>query len=175
MDCRKEACVGPKDAQASLGRSSGFPGPSRAVWSGRWAREGPRRHGGRALMEGSASKQRCSVRWKMEARFGFPPQKPRKGHSVLYGLWLHICRMGILPWENKKHTRPLLAVPGTEHLNFLSAKCDRTMSCSNEVTLGKPLESFRMVSEPPTLGERPGTFSPTPFLWRERKSWRLNS
>lgn len=67
MDCRKEACVGPKDAQASLGRSSGFLGPSRAVWSGRWAREGPRRHGGRALMEGSASKQRCRVRWKPDS------------------------------------------------------------------------------------------------------------
>ena len=40
MDFKEGACVGPKDARDSLGRSSGLPGTSGALQIGGWAREG---------------------------------------------------------------------------------------------------------------------------------------
>ena len=58
----------PEDAQASLGRSSGFPGPSRAVWNGRWAREGPRRHGGKgSLLVHPSRGAESDGRWKPDS------------------------------------------------------------------------------------------------------------
>ena len=74
MDIKEGACVGPKDAQDSLGRSSGLPGTASALCTGGWAREGPRRHGGRAPADGSASEKRNRVRCRMEAIFDFLPQ-----------------------------------------------------------------------------------------------------
>ena len=55
-------------------RSSGLPGTASALCTGGWAREGPRRHGGRAPADGSASEKRNRVRCRMEAIFDFLPQ-----------------------------------------------------------------------------------------------------
>lgn len=50
----------------------------------------------------------------------------------------------------------LLPGPGTELLNpgnLLGDQGDRSMFCSDAVTLREPLKSFRTVSEPPSLDQ----------------------